>query len=40
MREGLEKLDIYKKTKISYIYTFFKVLLQENNFQLYFHIIL
>ena len=40
MREGLEKLDIYKKTKISYIYTFFKVLLQENNFPLYFHIIL
>ena len=39
MREGLEKLNIYKSKKISYIYTFFKVLLKENDFPLYFYII-
>ena len=37
--EGLEKLNIYKNKKISYIYTFFKVLLKENDFPLYFYII-
>ena len=40
MGEGLEKLDIYKKTKISYIYAFFKILLKGNDFPLYFYIIL
>ena len=40
MGEGLEKLDIYKKEKISYIYAFFKILLKENDFPLYFYIIL
>ena len=40
MGEGLEKLDIYKNNKISYIYTFFKILLKENDFPLYFYILL
>ena len=40
MGEGLEKLDIYKGNKLSYIFMFFKVLLKRNNFSLYFYIIL
>ena len=40
MGEGLEKLDIYKNKKLVFIYTFFRVLLKENNFSLYFYIIL
>ena len=40
MGEGLEKLDIYKNKKIIFIYNFFKTLLRENNFPLYFYIIL
>ena len=40
MGEGLEKLDIYKKNKLSHIYTFFKVLFRTNNFPLSFYVIL
>ena len=40
MGEGLEKLDIYKKKKTLFIYNFFKILLKENNFPLFFYVIL
>ena len=40
MGEGLEMLDIYKNKKVLLIYHFFKTLLNQNNFPLYFYIIL
>ena len=40
MGEGLEMLDIYKNKKVLFIYQFFKTLLNQNNFPLYFYIIL
>ena len=38
--EGLEKLDIYKGNKLIFLNKFFKTLLSENQFNLYFYLLL
>ena len=38
--EGLEKLDIYKRNKLILLSKFFKTLLSENQFSLYFYLLL